>query len=438
MNITIAMAESKIAKLYLCICETSSRIEITYYQSFKSIKVYISNVGIRGQIVTYPLRLLQDFINAVKGCQVPEIIANKEHIHPTVIQIFLSICQNANNAPADDIEVDTNTNIYHTTLTPHVRPMPEPNNERPLFNNAFGNLFTLPLTNNVPHPPHRQNNLQNEYPTHRQNNLQPNAMYIPERTPSPRRPIDNQQQRESTHTSENLLSTLNMMRSNLLNNVPANTPSIVNPIEQLTRPNQLHTRFVNDLLQNMRNRREFNLSDSSPYIDNENTENTENTENENNTEYNTEDNEEETEPPQRFTVNDRTEREILEHSDYTAGEAIDAEHTSPTNLETKEQHPILSSQPHATSLSIERRLPVTPNIIATMVLTIDSILRTTNTRPPNFNSRTRSGYRKIKNFIHNITKIWLSHTEINLFTTELNRLIRSRNALQSNTSETVE
>jgi hypothetical protein len=39
--------------------------------------------------------------------------------------------------------------------------------------------------------------------------------------------------------------------------------------------------------------------------------------------------------------------------------------------------------------------------------------------PPNFNNRSKINIRKIKNFIHTLTKVWLSYDEILIFTHEI-------------------
>lgn len=114
--------------------------------------------------------------------------------------------------------------------------------------------------------------------------------------------------------------------------------------------------------------------------------------------------------PERFMVNDRDPREIHE--------------SQPTNTtETKsdiDEKEVVSPPSHSTELNTR---PIkSQEIIKTLAAKIFNTIKIKKVRPPNFNNLTRTGYRKIKNFVHNITRVWLAQAEIDSLLTELNIL----------------
>lgn len=114
--------------------------------------------------------------------------------------------------------------------------------------------------------------------------------------------------------------------------------------------------------------------------------------------------------PERFIVNDRDPREIHE--------------SQPTNTtETKsdiDEKEVVSPPSHSTELNT--RSIKSQEIIKTLAAKIFNTIKIKKVRPPNFNNLTRTGYRKIKNFVHNITRVWLAQAEIDSLLTELNIL----------------
>ncbi|NDB59384.1 hypothetical protein EB001_13180 [bacterium] len=62
--------------------------------------------------------------------------------------------------------------------------------------------------------------------------------------------------------------------------------------------------------------------------------------------------------------------------------------------------------------------------IDVIVQKIGSLIKQKKTIAPSF-SKPRINYKKIKNYIHNITKIWLSRSEIDYFIEEINLLINN-------------
>jgi hypothetical protein len=62
---------------------------------------------------------------------------------------------------------------------------------------------------------------------------------------------------------------------------------------------------------------------------------------------------------------------------------------------------------------------VSQSNIKRLANTIHHILRSTPLmRPPSFTLHTRSNYTKIKNFVHNITKVWLNRENIKMLMAE--------------------
>ena len=58
------------------------------------------------------------------------------------------------------------------------------------------------------------------------------------------------------------------------------------------------------------------------------------------------------------------------------------------------------------------------------------------TKHPDFSNLTKTGYRKIKNYIHNITGVWLSQAEIDLFVTEINALVVASGSSSAGSGDT--
>lgn len=326
------MEETKIAKVYLFVEYNTNRIEVTYHEHHKVIRVFLAIGRNSRYAIQYPNAILRDFTDAIKGYQITEFITNKEKIHPIIIQVFLAVCQRANGAIIINEATHNDTN-FHTTLTPQARPNTTPMNDdtarMPLFS-LIERMIDTTINNNTP--------LYEDY-------------------------------------KYNVSST-----------------------NQITTPSDSQDRFTQNILNTMRNNiHEQSLSTESQY---------------------TNDNNEETHPPERFRVNARANREVIEQPNYTSEQP-----PSPSQSELNaEQQEDVAGHPHVTQVSISRRLPVNINMIKTLSLTIHTLLHNTTLRPPNFNSKTRSGYRKIKNFVHNITKVWLSNQEIDTFVQELRGL----------------
>jgi len=119
-----------------------------------------------------------------------------------------------------------------------------------------------------------------------------------------------------------------------------------------------------------------------------------------------ESNDGETEPPPLFLSNEGKLREVheIKGSGTTNSEM--------TNSEMTTGNPVLPS--HPILLSNEQRIVLSNDNLKNIARNICDKVRNNHIKPPNFNNKTRSGYRKIKNFIHNATKLWLSKSEIDI------------------------
>lgn len=69
--------------------------------------------------------------------------------------------------------------------------------------------------------------------------------------------------------------------------------------------------------------------------------------------------------------------------------------------------------------------PVSGSTIERLATHVHNLLKNTKTKSPDFTNLTKSGYRKIKNYIHNITGVWLSQDEIAMFLDVLKDLNKS-------------
>lgn len=67
-----------------------------------------------------------------------------------------------------------------------------------------------------------------------------------------------------------------------------------------------------------------------------------------------------------------------------------------------------------------RSLPI--SIISQLANGINEKIKANKTKPPHFNKKTPANYRKIKNYIHNNTQVWLTKEDIDLFVIELEKL----------------
>jgi hypothetical protein len=88
-------------------------------------------------------------------------------------------------------------------------------------------------------------------------------------------------------------------------------------------------------------------------------------------------------------------------------------------------------------VALERN-SVSKETIVSLAKHIHRMIVDCKTKAPDFNNITKVGYRKMKNYIHNITSVWLSQEEINIFIDEINSLRESARVPHTNTMDVLD
>jgi hypothetical protein len=386
------MTTDKIANVKIYPTEYISRIEILYNR-IKDIHIFLSIRLNPNQVQIYRQSLLQDFIYAVQNYSVTEFEASRE-IPQDTIRLFLSVCQQSNRlANPRQTDISNITSNVLSPLTTHQLSTNSVPNPDPL------NIFepNSSITN--------QNTNQN---TNQQTQLDQPLHEIFQQLLGILQPLTNLNPTNLNPTNLNPTNlnptNLNPTNLNPTNLNPTNLNSIIGNVSRLIDGSNSQLNQTDNITPSLTPLRQTQY----PYI--------------NRTSFINQDNQsiiqDETEPPLRFIVNDRNNREVFIHNN---DEVIDTEAT-----EVSSSPNIQPAPSHSVVLSINQRNPVSNDIIMNLSAHIYNIITTTAIRPPNFNNINRTGYRKIKNFIHNLTKVWLNQSEINSFIVELNRLQSSR------------
>jgi hypothetical protein len=136
------------------------------------------------------------------------------------------------------------------------------------------------------------------------------------------------------------------------------------------------------------------------------------------------------EPPNRFVPSNQHRREI-HLRDEAPAEPTDVTNST-NNYEEKKTSIVNPQRPHHNT--VLPRTVLNESMIKQLVQSVKRVINTTNIKSPDFALTTRVGYRKIKNFIHNITKVWLTQAEIDFFVREL----LASQADSNNTSNTID
>lgn len=117
--------------------------------------------------------------------------------------------------------------------------------------------------------------------------------------------------------------------------------------------------------------------------------------------------------PNRFIVNPREKKDVLiqtndQNIDQPNSQTID----QPNDQSNDQKHvqPLVS------------RNNITNDSIKTLARNVHQIIRNKSIKCPNFTNKSRAGIRKIINFVHNLTRVWISYKQIDLFLTEFNSL----------------
>jgi hypothetical protein len=137
-------------------------------------------------------------------------------------------------------------------------------------------------------------------------------------------------------------------------------------------------------------------------------------------------------PPDRFVANQRDGREVLIQANTTEANTTEANTTeaNTTEANTTEANTTETRRArsvHSSVVGNMNRIGIHIEQIQGIARKIHRSITDTQLRPPDFNNKSRTGYRKIKNFIYNLTKVWLNQSEIDSFIEELNLIEESDN-----------
>ena len=373
------MSSSRIAHVRLAPVDGPSRIDV-YYGTHKLINVYLSIRPSVGQVQNFRQSLLQDFISIVQGYIVSEFEASNL-ITTETIRLFLSVSQQQNRTAASVGPTLGQAHYQPTALSPQIAPQQAPDAQR----NGDVQRIMSRIAQAVQNPgPITQDTLSSilgdigrtlaprPVPPINLNTVRSNV------NPQPQPPQEPQPAQR--------------IRSNV-NPQPQPQPQ---PIQ---RPPANATALA-DLMASMTQGNPFAIMQSIMHNQNQNNEHT--------------NQHDETEPPDRFVVNDRNAREVLIHQNPP--DDIPPDDSVNDNL----AQPVPS---HPTLVSNLQRRGNSDETIRTTARSVYNSITTTAIRPPDFTNHNRAGYRKIKNFVHNLTKVWLSQAEIDKFLVELDKLL---------------
>jgi hypothetical protein len=116
-------------------------------------------------------------------------------------------------------------------------------------------------------------------------------------------------------------------------------------------------------------------------------------------------------PPPRFVENRHgATREITELTSAEGAQLI-----SPTDLSIDEMKADLSEHIASIQRTTSQRTSVSDDTIDRIAEKINNLIISGKSKHPHFTNKSKSGYQRIKNYIHNITHTWLSRDEIDSF-----------------------
>jgi hypothetical protein len=376
------MVAHKVAHVCIAPVEGPSRIE-TYYGNEKLIRIYLTIRPNVGQVQNFKQSILQDFISVVQGYAVVNFEANNL-ISPDTIRLFLSVCQQNNRI---DRHSTANSEDHHASP-------PNPRAED----------ITPPTTNHLLTGDEEVKSMQDILQRIVQVSSNP-AQLTHETITDIINDIGRGISPANTNISRNIINpqpqpqpTPSMGQRSLINPQPQ-------PIQQvpfnMQQPDESTTgQPVNPLVALLQQ-----LSTQPPFMAIRQMPQTTSSVN----------SIDDSEPPARFIVNERNSREVLIHQNPQTDITIDSQPID-DNLNVR------SVPSHHTSISNVQRCGVSEESIIMAARCVYNTISSTAIRPPDFTNTTRSGYRKIKNFIHNLTKFWLSQAEIDKFLIEIDKL----------------
>ena len=80
----------------------------------------------------------------------------------------------------------------------------------------------------------------------------------------------------------------------------------------------------------------------------------------------------------------------------------------------------INTQVNTLQLLREDTAHINLHLIRSLAASIKEAIAANKTKPPSFTKHSKANYRKIKNYVHHLTKIWLSKKEIEIFICEMN------------------
>jgi hypothetical protein len=383
------MPAHKVARVCLVVVDGPSRIE-TCYGNEKLIRIYLTIRPSADQVQNFKPSVLQDFISVVQGYAVVNFEASNQ-ISPETVRLFCSVCQQNNRI--DRHMAATNDDHRLVPPSPQAEPIAAPAN-------MSDRAQILAEDEEV-------KSMQDILQRIAQVSSNPNQI-----TRGTISAIINDMSRVISAPRFNLPGTINnyqqqprhpiMTQRSLSNPQPQPVqpqpvqpqpvqPQPVQPVNQLaTLLQQLSAQNPVTSIQQMTQNIPAGSGSSVDVVS-------------------------DSEPPTRFMVNERNPREVLIHQNPQTDITLDVS-SSDVNTNVR----LVPSR--TASIGNMRRCGVSDESIITAARCVHNSISTTVIRPPDFTNTTRSGYRKIKNFVHNLTKIWLSQSEIDKFLIEINKI----------------
>lgn len=412
--------------------------------------------------------MLKDFMNAIMDHSIPEIEANND-LPDDVVRLFVSISRQIDNGRSiyEVIDASGRTILNNPTPRANIRDLPREGTGYPIhasqpsplllqeaqrvvgqdsqrsaqaeiFGNALqrliGNIATSINANvSARRPIDRNavggliadmNNLYQSMPETRRDsqmdNTQPfnGSPYIQPVTQPMAQPVDRQldrqeampmRQEDVTATSGSLGGLFRLMTA--MSNPDRSASRSTNPnIDAILSQNEIAAMNTNVLRDTGRPGRTLrNTSNPQPYPEIEHVDEIKNTEDPVPMP--------ESEMPERFREVRTGPREVIMNpSTRTDDTNVDVDVSVPDSTESKQ---IIATLPHIAS---RQNPPINREILIKLASHINQLIITGKTRHPDFTNLNKSGYRKIKNYIHNITGMWLSQEEINMFVTIMDEL----------------
>jgi hypothetical protein len=374
-----------ISNVYVKIWSDNTEAHLTVsYGDIKNIGVYIPIRQFEyTPLSIYNSKIMRDFISLIDGCNVTEL-EQMNDIPNTITTIFIEICKQISSK----IPISSLTDIRGMKLSDTYTIYKNGNN-RNEFKEFVTNIASSVLTHVG------QELIQSSIMPNIINNNQQNRFNINE---------SNNRQGISTVTQNtNRLSTPTVP--------PLLSMFLSRPIQ--SRINELDHKQISTNTRNM--------------VSNIISHNSENSENipyalDHGHEH---EHEEDANIPNRFSEIPNNHREIiitnatsmpyLEEKKYIEENIVENSGDS-TNIHPSSAQ--ISQLPHM----LTKHKQIDSEIVKKYAFLVHKLIQERKTKHPNFNNLTRSGIRKIKNYLHNVSHLWFSQDEIIMFIEEFKKL----------------